>query len=93
MNLIIFCGIVLKLVSLVTTAPLDSDNQVSTPSTAEIKIPPYIRKIYKKMSQAMQQGDLHTSLKFLRIIQTVHWLEPVTHGKNAVLMLHSQLYS
>ena len=85
MNLIIFCVIVLKSVCSVTTAPLDSDNEVSTPSMAEIKISPYIRKIYKKISQATQQGDLHTSLKFLRIIRTVHWLEPVTRGKNAVL--------
>ena len=46
--------------------------------------PLHIRKIYKKMSQPMQQGDLHTSLKFLRIIQTIHWLESVTHGKNIV---------
>ena len=44
----------------------------------------HIRKIYKKMSQPMQQGDLHTSLKFLRIIQTIHWLESVTYGKNIV---------
>ena len=93
MKLIIFSTIVLTLVSSATTAPLESDDQIPTQSTAEIKIPPYIKRIYKKMSQAMEEGDLHTSLKFLRIVQTVHWLEPVTHGKNVLLMLHGQLYS
>lgn len=75
----------MKLICAATTAPLGSENHFSAPTMAEVKIPPFIRKIYKKMSQAMQQDDLHTSLKFLRTIRTIHWLEPVTHGKNALL--------
>ena len=93
MKLIMFSIIVLTLVSSVGTPLLKSDDQIPTPSIAEVKIPPYIKRIYKKMRQAMEEGDLHTSLKFLRIVQTVHWLEPVTHGKNVLLMLHGQLYS
>ena len=73
--------VIFKLMCIATTAPLDNDIKPSR-AEEEAKIPPYIRKIYKKMSQAMEQDDLHTSLKYLRTVQTVHWLEPVTHSKN-----------
>lgn len=72
----------MNLICIATTAPLGSDRD-----SAEVKIPPYLSKIYRKMSQAMEQGDLHTSDKFLKTIQTVHWLEPVTHGKNCTAIV------
>lgn len=72
----VFSLIVMWLICTATTAPLDGDNH-----RPEVKIPPYIKKIYNKMSQAMDQGDLNTSLKYLKTIQSVHWLEPITHGK------------
>ena len=81
MNSTTFSLIVMCLICTATTAPLDGENHRPTPTAAEIKIPPYIRKIYNKMSQAIDQADLHTSLNYLKTIQTVHWLEPVTHGK------------
>lgn len=78
----------MKLVCTATTAPVDRVNHISTRTVEEVKIPPYIRKIYKKMSQAMQQDDVHTRTKFLKTIRAVHWLVPVTHGKNTLLILH-----
>ena len=72
----------MSLLSIVTPAPLDSIHEIPTPSTTQVKIPAYIKKIYKKMSQVMAQDDLHMSLKYLRTIGTVHWLEPIRHGKN-----------
>lgn len=88
-KLILFSLVIMKFICTATTAPLDSDHKRSAPTTTTtVKVPPYIKKIYHKMSQAMKQDDLHTSLKYLRTIRTVHWLEPVTHGKNILYLLN-----
>lgn len=86
MKLIICC---LILLAVATAAPLDSDHKMakSESASAEVQIPAYIRKIYKKMSQAMEQDDLHMSLKYLRTVQTVHWLEPLSHGKAVMIYI------
>ena len=79
-----FSVIVLSLICAATTAPLDSEHQIPTaaaPAAAKLKIPPYIKKIYQKMNQAMEQDDLDVSLKYLKTVRTVHWLEPVTHSE------------
>jgi len=49
--------------------------------TNDVHIPPYIRKTYRKMSAVMKQGNPDISLKYLRIVKKIHWLEPVTHGE------------
>ena len=87
--------IVMCLICVATSAaPLDGENHKPTTTTAaaaEVKIPPYIRKIYNKMSQAMEQDDLHTSLKYLRTVQAVHWLEPATHSKYTTSIIVTQV--
>jgi len=91
MKLIILFIIVMSLLSTATPAPLDtldSDHEVPTPSTTQVKIPAYIKKIYNKMSRVMEQDDLNMSMKYLRTVGTVHWLEPIRHGKT----IHTHSY-
>jgi len=58
--------------------------------TDDVHIPPLIRRTYRKMSAVIEQGDLETSLKYLRTIKTIHWLEPITQGEKIVKMVCAQ---
>jgi len=64
------------LVLLANTEAADHDSV-----TNDVHIPPLIRKTYRKMSAVMKQGNLDISLKYLRTVKKIHWLEPVTHGE------------
>ena len=70
--------IVISLISVATTAPLD--NPRTTAAAADVIIPPYMKKIYNKMTQALNQDDQGISAKYLSSLQTIHWLDPI-HGK------------
>jgi len=50
-------------------------------SRDEVYIPSLIKNIYSKMSAALDQDDQETSLNYLKIVKTLHWLEPVTLGE------------
>jgi len=51
-------------------------------------IPPIITNIYQKMTAVLEQGDLEISLKYLEIVKTLHWLEPVTLGEKITIGMH-----
>ena len=67
-------SLVFILLEVASAVPIDN-------SRDDVYIPPLIRNIFHKMSAVMDQGDLDISLKYLRIVKTLHWLEPVTCGK------------
>jgi len=68
--------LVFILLEVARSVPIDSNKDDSP-----IYIPPIIRDIFYKMSALMEQGDLETSLKYLKIVKTLHWLGPVTVGE------------
>jgi len=63
-----------SLLKIATAVPFDS-------SSDDIYIPPLISDIYHKMIEVIEQGNLEIGLKYLEIVKTLHWLEPITLGE------------
>ena len=68
-------SLVLILLEVASVVPFDNSGD-------DVYIPPLIRNIFHKMSAVIDQGSLDISLKYLRIVKTLHWLEPVTLGEH-----------
>jgi len=80
MGIKLIISVILILLTLANTGAADHGS-----STDDVHIPPLIRKAYRKMSAVMEQGNLDISLKYLRTVKTIHWLEPVTHGEKIAI--------
>jgi len=72
-----------KLIAILVSVLLGVANVTSFDnSDHDVYIPPLIRKLFHKMSAVMENGDLTIGLKYLRIVKTLHWLQPVKVGKH-----------